>query len=123
MLAFQPYRVFSAAFTVRSDALRRWNQQDPEVAVWGEANGNRIGIISESGQIISVFIRIDLRQPVRGFLMNLIRLARKYDCLFVTTNMRVLEPTLSNLMKAMQESDAYRFVDAPENFLDSLNSE
>jgi hypothetical protein len=103
--------------------LRKTNSWHPEVAVWGESDGNRIDVVYESDHIIEVFIRIDLRQSVRVFMMNLIRLARNYDCFFVTTNMRVLEPTLSNLMRAVQESDAFRFVDAPENFLDSLNCE
>ena len=68
-------------------------------------------------------MRIDLRQRDRGFVIALVRLATKYEGVFVTSTMRVLEPTLNNLIKAMKESDAYRFVNNSRNFFEPLKHE
>ena len=100
--------------------LRKSKSWHPEIAVWGEEDGNRIDVIYENNNVVEIFVRIDLRQLDRGFVIALVRLAKKYDCVFVTSTMRVLEPTLNNLIKAMEESDAHRFVDDPKGFLESL---
>ena len=101
--------------------LRQAKSWHPEVATWGEEDGNRIDVVYENDDVVEIFVRIDLRQIDRDFVIGLVRLAQKHECVFVTSTMRVLEPTISNLIKGIEESDAYRFVDDPTSFLESLS--
>jgi|SRR5689334_1869968 len=94
-----------------------------DIAVWGEENGNRIDVLYEGDEIIEIFVRIDLRQRDRRFVVDLIRFAKNHETVLLTTNMRVLEPTLNNLIKAMEESDAHLFVNDLKGFWESLDPE
>ena len=96
--------------------LRKTKSWHPQLAVWGEEDGNRIDVLYENNDVFEIFVRIDLRQRDRGFVIALVRLATKHEGVFVTSTMRVLEPTVNNLIKAMKESDAYRFVNDPKAF-------
>jgi hypothetical protein len=99
---------------------RSWS---PEIRMWGEENGNRVGVVGPVNQPESIFVRIDVRELNDKFLNGVVKAAARIDALLLlSANMKVIEPRLELLKQYVNSSNAKRWVDDPREFLDSNQS-
>jgi hypothetical protein len=96
----------------------------PDVEIWGTDDGNRIDLLLDGARVAEVYLRVDVRQLPNAFLNSVVKLAQRFDCLWVTADdMQVLEPGVRALAATIQNSEAARFVADPELFLDELSAD
>lgn len=76
----------------------------------------------ETGLLRDVYCRIDMRQPDERFIFGIVTLATAFNCHLMSRGTRqIFEPAVSQLLQAMQQSNAYRFVIDPQKFLDGFS--
>jgi hypothetical protein len=92
----------------------------PQISRWGDEEGNRIDVVRQENSVTDVFVRIDVRDVSIIFVTELLRIARKNSWLIYSADGRLISPSLKKILKAIQDSAAYRFVQDPRRFLDSL---
>ena len=65
--------------------------------------------------------RADLREKNLEFLKNMIELGKENEWFFMDRNGKLLNPELEEIMKSIQTSNAYSFLEDPHKFLDNIN--
>ena len=90
------------------------------IKAWGTEDGHRIELHFNKDCFFELTFRIDLRQSLKQFLDSLLFLAKKHDYLFITEEGVLLEPTREIVLRAIQKSSAFSFVENPRSFLDQL---
>lgn len=85
--------------------------------IWGNDKSHRIWVsFKEDGNLQRIETRVDLSQEypeVRRLVESLIRLAQKYEWVFVSVYRKVLMPDYDQLALELKLSDAQDFVDDP----------
>lgn len=72
--------------------------------------------------ITALSCRVDVRQPIESFIYGIVTLAASHDFRLMARGTRqIFEPTVSQLLQAMQQSNAFRFVNDPLKFLDGFS--
>jgi len=87
---------------------------------WGDEDGNRIDLTYQAGILSSIFVRIDVRTVSYTFIGGFLDVARRNDWVLLTGDGRLLDPSASQLLSAIQRSTAAKFVADPEQFLKNL---
>lgn len=111
---------FTSAFAKILPVADSWSA---DIKSWGSSDGNRIDLVSENGQPQDVFVRIDVRKVSYSFVIEIVRIAKENDWLFLSEGGEVLRPAFREVMFAIKRSDAFRFVENPEEFLQELERE
>jgi hypothetical protein len=105
----------------RLEAILPWSVPwDPEWKVFGVEDGNRIDVLTEAGQVKEVRARIDARDLDADFVERLIEFADYCACVFVTPELRVIEPDLHAIWVELELSPASSFIRDPSRFLERL---
>jgi len=94
-----------------------WTQ---ELEVFGDLEKTCVTILSESGAVVEVNARFDLRALSVETGKAILDFARGLECLLVTDDNLVLKPDSSSLAEAIKTSPAYRFVKDPLTFFSKL---
>jgi len=110
----------NSAFAKILPAADSWSA---DIKTWGFSDGDRIDIVFENGHPQDVFVRIDVRKVSYAFVIELVRIAKENDWLFLSEGGEVLRPAFREVMFAIKRSDAFRFVENPEEFLQELERE
>ncbi len=90
------------------------------IKAWGAADGNRIELHFDKGELFEIKIRIDMREPFRQFLDAVIELAVRHDLVFWTDEARLLDASFDALASDITRSRAFSFVRDPSGFLERL---
>ena len=103
--------------------LQEWTARTAGLRSYGDTETNDITVSfdPETNKVQELSCRIDLRKIDKKFLKKFLSLAIQYNCLLMDSQGRVYEPTLESLVKAIQLSNANRFVSDPEQFLYDLS--
>lgn len=88
--------------------------------LWGDADSNCIRISNYGGCIGSVFIRIDMREFDFNLLNKIVDLAKYFNCLILTEEQQLLEPSIEFFLPAIEKSKAYSFVQDPHKYFQKL---
>lgn len=94
-----------------------------EMKMWGDKKTNDATIgYSDSGKTAIDFVefRIDAYRVLFPYVTKLCNLAKFFDCVFVNSKRRVLEPDDSKVVSDIYHSKAYKFVQDPISTLQSL---
>lgn len=98
-------------------SLKSWTSG---IEQWGYEDGNRIDVVWDGEAITDFFIRLDVRDLSRVFLVNLMEFLRRENWLLRTQDEQVFRPSLTRLLSAIHKSDVFRFVQDPLAFLKAL---
>jgi hypothetical protein len=100
---------------------RSWS---PQIRMWGEENGNRISLVyDDAGNRDAISVRIDVRNPNTQFFEDIVEFANSIDAVFlVIEDFQILDPGVDSLVMRMNQSNAYRFVEDPNEFLESIRT-
>jgi hypothetical protein len=88
--------------------------------VFGEEDSNRVDVIEEGGRIAEVRARIDARSMDLDVIDGIVQLVEEWDCVFLTSRGRVVEPSLDAVWIELELSPASSFVQDPAAFLGRL---
>ena len=107
-----------------SKFLREDNSWSPQIRMWGEEDGDRMSVLYDDvGQAEEISVRIDVRKPNHQFLEGLVAFANSIDAIFlVMEEYEIVEPKVDVLVKRMIQSNAWRFVEDPHEFLESFKT-
>jgi hypothetical protein len=111
-------RAFSDAVAAFLPELSSWGE---DLRLWGEMDGNRIDSLSGDGGA-DFRIRVDLRSTDGIFLTRVVRLIVGLGLEMRGEDDRLIEGSMESLMKAIEASDALRFVQDPEAFMRSIDA-
>ena len=106
---------FAALLPERTDGLG-------DTRTWGGGDGDRVEIRYRSREVVSIVAHIALHEPAACFLPGLVQLARQADCVFLSEDLTVVEPTRAALIAALWESDACAFALDPRQFLQTVGN-
>jgi hypothetical protein len=103
--------------------LEQWTEKAEGLRKFGDSDTNDVTICfdSNTNQIQDLSCRLDLRQLENLFIDNVLNLANHFDCKLMDKQGRLFEANRYALLKAIKLSNAYRFVNGPEQFLDDLS--
>lgn len=90
------------------------------IEIWGKDDSDRIDLVAENETVAGVFVRVDLRQPLRTFPAGLVAVARELGCVLLTEQCEILEPEEGALIDAIRKSPAARFVSNPQKFFHDM---
>ena len=93
-----------------------------DIRAWGDEQGDYISVMSDSGHVLEVEARIDVRQLNKVFIENLCRFASTCDCLLLTEDSILVEADFNLLLHQIGQSKAYAFVSDPVGFLDKIRT-
>ncbi len=106
-----------------SEILPRMQSWHRELRQWGCDDGDRIDLWTDGKAISGIKVRIDVRQISRIFIVKVLELARRHHWLIRTEDGQVFQPSFAKLLSAIHTSDAFRFVENPQRFLEELSNE
>jgi hypothetical protein len=103
--------------------LQEWTARADGLRSFGNTDTNDISVCfdHQSNQVQELSCRLDLRQIDEGFVIKLLSLATRFDCLLMDRQGRLYEPTIENLLNKIELSNVSRFVEDPRQFLDDLS--
>lgn len=93
-----------------------------DIRAWGDEQGDYISVMFDSGHIVEVEARIDVRRLNKVYIENLCRFASTCDCLLLTEDSILVEAEFDLLLHQIRQSKAYSFVSDPVGFLDKIRS-
>ena len=90
--------------------------------MWGEEDGNRISVVyDDAGYPDAISVRIDARYPSNQFLQSIVEFANSINALFlILEDMQIVEPGVEALVIRLKKSNARRFAEDPDEFLESI---
>ncbi|MCP9494193.1 MAG: hypothetical protein MSG64_07040 [Pyrinomonadaceae bacterium MAG19_C2-C3] len=88
-----------------------------EAKAWGEEDGTSIEVWFEQKLVTDIYVRINVASLDVNVLEKLTGLTARCEALFLTADLEVIEPDLQNLTAHIKQSNAFRFVENPEQFL------
>ena len=101
--------------------LKRGSSWSRDILMWGTEDGNRINLCVKENVISELLVRLDLRDISRIVVNEIVRLAADLNCIFCTSDWKLIEPVVGPLVEAIAKSDAARFVAGPAEFLEKLS--
>ena len=84
-----------------------------ELQTWGEEDGNRVDVWSESGKPTRMVARVDVRRLDARFGAMLLQFARIADAVLVRRDGLVVEPLVGSFGAALRSSDAWKHASDP----------
>jgi hypothetical protein len=90
------------------------------IQTWGQEDGDRIDLVWDNDELADIFLRVDVRRISYELLDKVLRLAQANRWVLWIDG-HVLRPSLGQLLRAIQRSDAFRFVQDPKDFLLALD--
>jgi hypothetical protein len=90
-----------------------------ELQTWGDEEGNRIDLWSESGTPVRMSARVDVRRLDAKFGAMLLQFARVADAVFIRRDGLVVEPLVGAFGAALRSSEAWQYAKDPAAFLSS----
>lgn len=93
-----------------------------ELEVLGDLETTCVTILRESGVIVEVHARLDLRTFSAEAGKALLDFARRLECLLLTDENKALNPDSTALAEAIKTSPAYKIVKDPDAFLFNLTA-
>lgn len=88
-----------------------------------KVDNDAVLIVNEQTEYIEhLSFRADLREERLQFLMNMIELGKKFDWTFMDSKDNLANPDGLEIKKIVANSNAYRFISNPRQFLDDLQS-
>jgi hypothetical protein len=93
-----------------------------DIELWGDEEGDRIDVSHDEGRIDAVYVRISAISLNKSFVSCVAQFAQTCDCLILTEDDQLIEPSPDLLGKAVLQSNAARFVANPRKFLDDLGA-
>jgi hypothetical protein len=96
-----------------------WSQN---IELYGGQDGNCVEIVRSKGHVVSLFARIDLRQFDSTFAEGLLAFAQSQKCSLVTFDGRIVVSEIRQLIVALKDSRAFRFVSDPFAYFEVLNA-
>jgi hypothetical protein len=113
-----PTRGFPAGYHEILDQIvpriRSWSR---DVEWWGSEDGDRIDVVLKRGWPIEGLVRIDVRQPNRQFIDDVLQFAADTGLRLVDEHGCEVEPALGEFMLALRGSQAFRFVENPGRYV------
>jgi hypothetical protein len=97
--------------------MASWSEQ---VLKWGTDDGNRIDLVIHDDSVANFFIRIDVRNISSHFLEELVSLLQRNDWLLISDHGTIIQPSMAELLAAIRESSAFRYVENPKIFLEEM---
>ena len=92
-----------------------------ELQTWGEKDGNRVDVWSESGKAIRMTARVDVRRLDARFGAMLLQFARIADAVLVRRDGLVVEPIVGAFGAALRSSEAWRYASDPAAYFASYS--
>jgi hypothetical protein len=86
--------------------------------VFGKEDGNRIDMLREGAEVEEIKARLDARAPDPSFLENLVTIAKFLNGVFLTPDLRVIEPDVYAIQEELATSAAAAFVKGQRDSLD-----
>ena len=100
------------------------SSSDDEALVWGSDKKHDISAWYENTILVSLGLRIDMREPVDKLLTKIITAAQELNCqLFIQGQGIIIKANVFDLKKNILKSNAARFVSDPEKFLRGVDFE
>jgi len=100
------------------------SSSDDEALFWGSDKKHDISAWYEDNLLVSLGLRIDMREPVNKLLVQIITAAQELNCqLFIQGQGVIIKANVFDLKKNILKSNAARFVDDPEKFLRGVDFE
>lgn len=102
---------------------RDWGGEDHQT--WGKTDTNDFWVVwvKETRIVEEIRFRIDLRNVDRSFIDLILGIAERFNLKLKLIHVELLEPTAENVMRALDESDAQRFVQDPIKFIEGLDDQ
>lgn len=100
--------------------LKESQSWSKDIRAWGDEQGDYMSLMFESGHVVEVEARVDVRVLSKVFIENLCRFARTCDCLLLTEDSILLEADVDLLLHEIGQSKAYSFVSDPVRFLEKV---
>ena len=88
--------------------------------VFGDLESTCITCLKEQHGIIEIKARLDLRTITCEILVAILNFAKAINCLLLTDEYKVINPTLVELKDEIRLSSAYLFVKDPRGFIEGL---
>ena len=102
-----------------SSLLPKTDSWSESILIWGNIDGNRVQLFDD-GTPPELLVRVDLRNDSRQFVRDLVSFATRMGYLMTNSDGKEVPPTTKSVAGDIAKSDAFRFVTAPEQFLESL---
>ena len=100
-----------------------WSKHYAGIKTYGDNDTNDMSIdIADDGCIENFSCRLDLRKFDDIFITNILKIAKQLDCLLMDRKGNLFEPYGEALWESIQQSNSYKFVDNPTDFLEKLSS-
>lgn len=101
-----------------------WTKGHEEWKTFGDNNTNDITIENRELKYLNGFsFRIDLRGIDKSFIDNVLTIVKDLNCLLLDKQGNLYEPTFENLSANIKNSNAFKFVTNPTDFLNKLGKE
>jgi hypothetical protein len=118
-IPFKTIEPFIDSFTKLVD----WSKNSTDYKSYGDNDTNDFSIGLTNDDCIEDFgCRLDLRELDRSFIDNILSLAKQLDCLLMDKQGNLFEPTFDKLVDSIKQSNSFKFVSNPTDFLDKLSN-
>ncbi|MDD8058552.1 hypothetical protein [Shewanella metallivivens] len=108
--------------TIFSPILPKVDSKDEDLSLWGNDKVHDISVWHEEGEILSIGFRLDLRENIISIMSALCEAATSLNCvLFVPGQKVILNPNVFELKQYILKSNAAKYVNDPEGFLNGLS--
>lgn len=95
----------------------------PKLKVFGEADGHRLEVWSEDGELLEPWLRVDLRNPDVELFRRLLQCLRETGCNLQSESGELLAADPDPFFAAIRSSKAFQFVGDPQAYLERLSRE
>ena len=122
--AWKTYQPTEELYSLLSEVLPRGKSWHTDLKVWGNQEYSDIQVWDEDGSVESISIRLDLREDTNSLLAKVVNLAIELNCvLFIPGSKGVLEPNVFELNEIMNNSNAAKYVNNPDDYLKGIKHE
>jgi hypothetical protein len=97
--------------------MKSWH---PEIAQWGHDDSNRIDVARATGQIVDILVRIDVRNDALPFVQAIAQFSEQNGLLILMENGHLIRPSVNQILRAIRNSPAFKYVLNPIAFLEEL---
>ena len=87
------------------------------VDTWGDEDGDRIDVVWDDDRICDIRVRVDVRTASYQFTASVLQMARANQWVLWVDSGHVLKPVLRRLLREIERSDSFRFVQDPHAFI------
>lgn len=106
-------------FNGLSELLPEKRSWATSLRIWGNEKSHDVQVWSDGPTIESVQFRLDANNLSVSLMTGICDLARSMDCVFVTAEGAIIQPTSEAMVREMMRSPAMQFVQDPQGFLEA----